>query len=135
MTLEQRRTLTQAARNAHGSCSDGCTCGNHRGRVFEEKNYGNIHARVARSRGLAKNYICIDCGNSAEEWSQVHGTDGLNPSTDFVPRCVTCHRGYDGWPEMISNAQRRRWAATSSEERSRMGRLMNEAKAARRRVE
>ena len=54
------------------------------------------HKRLWRKRGSAKDLPCVDCGKCNSEWSQVHGTDGLDLENDYVPRCVSCHRKYDG---------------------------------------
>jgi hypothetical protein len=53
------------------------------------------HHRVAKARGPASGYACVDCGHPAQDWSTV------NPSSDdiqvrFQPRCRRCHRHYDG---------------------------------------
>jgi len=58
--------------------------------------YRGRHLRVQRARGSANEHACVDgCGRQAEEWAQIHGTDGADPE-HYVPRCVKCHRAYDG---------------------------------------
>lgn len=74
----------------------------------DDVTYGGVHQRVRKARGVAKNYLCIDCGKPARDWSydhtdpnQKYDDDGevLRPySTDisrYVPRCVPCHRIFD----------------------------------------
>ena len=67
-----------------------------------------VHKRIARTRGKATAYTCVDCGDNAREWSY----DGADPdeliglaggfmlaySLDpdhYEPRCVPCHRKFD----------------------------------------
>lgn len=58
--------------------------------------YRQNHRRVLKNRGKARDAgACTDCGGVAQQWSQVHGTSGADPS-DYEPRCVTCHHKYDG---------------------------------------
>lgn len=57
--------------------------------------YQARHSRVWRARGKASAQVCVDCGGAAKEWSQVHGTDGLDVF-DYEPRCRHCHYVYDG---------------------------------------
>ena len=57
--------------------------------------YAVWHRRVSKARGPASGHACVDCGNTAQDWSTV------NPSSDdvwvrFQPRCRTCHRHHDG---------------------------------------
>jgi hypothetical protein len=133
MTDEDRRQITHAAREkSHVRCKDGCQCGRHRGNVFSETDYYAIHNRVAQTLGKASVHVCIDCGDQAKEWSQIHDTDGLNYGKHYVARCVPCHRKYDGWNEMISDVQRKRWANTSPEEKSAQARKMNQGKVEKR---
>lgn len=98
-------------------CEIGCTCGRHRGTAYAGPSYDLLHKRVYRSRGKASERDCVGCDNQADEWSQLHGTDGTDPLNHYQPMCVTCHRQYDGWDEMISEAQRRRWANIPQERR------------------
>lgn len=63
-------------------------------------NYSTIHHRVFDKRGSAKDQICVkhaELGENirADEWAQVHGTDGEDPWADYVPLCISCHRIYD----------------------------------------
>lgn len=69
----------------------------------EDPSYDTRHDRLRRARGKARVHACVDCGGPADEWSQVHGTDGLNVETDYVPRCKKDHHAYDrgNWDEGI----------------------------------
>lgn len=74
-------------------CSSRCM-----GQAWQSDNptYRNVHERVRRARGKASEYGCVDdCGRQAEDWSQIHGTDGTDPE-HYEPRCRTCHVAYDG---------------------------------------
>jgi hypothetical protein len=60
-----------------------------------EPTYRTRHARVAAARGRARTHLCEGCcGRAAEQWAQIHGTDGKNPA-DYVPLCCKCHTQYD----------------------------------------
>jgi hypothetical protein len=61
----------------------------------DEATYRSRHGRVYAKHGKASDYQCVDCTKSAQHWSQVHGTTGLNPD-EYEPRCVSCHSNYDG---------------------------------------
>ena len=67
--------------------------------------YSSVHDRLRSQRGSARNYLCVDCGGQAYEWSY----DGNDPEekTDwghkysvnterYEPRCRSCHNKYDG---------------------------------------
>jgi len=88
-------------------CSRRCHPGRPR---VDVPSYHGIHHRVARLRGSAGQFPCVDCGNQAREWSY----DGEDPDERIVPegdepagarysldpehyepRCVKCHRVYD----------------------------------------
>ena len=73
--------------------------------------YNTIHARVASVRGKASTHMCIDCGESAREWSCKKTADlsvGIakwgnktievsysQDIYDYDPRCKSCHKKYD----------------------------------------
>lgn len=75
----------------------------------EVPTFDAAHKRLNRARGSAKSFPCVDCGGPASEWSYDH-TDPealfervgavMTPySLDldrYVPRCVSCHRRFDG---------------------------------------
>lgn len=66
--------------------------------------YKRAHGKVRGRRGPAKEFLCIDCGEQAKEWSlrrsaigsvrsELHSwSDDIN---DYEPRCVPCHRALD----------------------------------------
>ena len=79
-------------------CDIGCTCGKHRNREYTDDRaptYRALHARVAKSRGDAVTHQCVECGEQAAHWSQVHGTTGTDVDQDFRPMCQSCHFKYD----------------------------------------
>jgi hypothetical protein len=69
--------------------------------------YELVHHRLRKTRGPASEYLCVDCGNAAQEWSY-DGCDpqqlfkpgktrlaySLNPDR-YEPRCKRCHSEYD----------------------------------------
>lgn len=73
-------------------CSN--ACGRRRG---ADLGYFGAHQRVSRVRAKAIEHPCIDCSKAAAHWSQIHGTTGQEPE-HYEPRCVPCHRTYDGVP-------------------------------------
>lgn len=70
-----------------------------------EGGYGAAHRWVAKVFGPASESQCIDCGETADEWSYIGGApdERIDPkdrafSRDpvyYQPRCVKCHRIYD----------------------------------------
>jgi hypothetical protein len=106
---------------------DGCTqpvyrkrmCGSHYGRWYRhgdplasgqmgrppatEIGYDAMHYRIRAARGRPDDYLCVDCGCQAEEWSLCnccdelrdhHGRYSLDVSC-YVTRCIPCHRRTD----------------------------------------
>ena len=71
--------------------------------------YQMAHLRVYKTRGKASQYVCVDCGDPAEEWSYNGGDPNEQISDDprhpgsrysshpdfYAPRCVHCHRKHD----------------------------------------
>ena len=55
-----------------------------------------LHQRLRSHRGSASRHVCVDCGKPALDWSQTHGTTGLDLDNDYNPRCRSCHTRYDG---------------------------------------
>src|SRR5216110_1355081 len=58
--------------------------------------------------GPARAHSCVrhqesGTGRQAQEWAQVHGTDGEDPWADYLPLCKSCHRFYDMTPEARAN--------------------------------
>lgn len=75
------------------------------GWVGGEATYRTVHSRLVAARGKASNHECVDCGDTAREWSYDH-TDpeskhddrGGDYSVDldrYEPRCRTCHFYFD----------------------------------------
>lgn len=79
--------------------------------------YGQAHIKLARFRGKARDYSCVDCGKQALEWSYDGGSEyeqrevriqqnrgkevrtvtTWSPDINaYSPRCRPCHRAYDG---------------------------------------
>lgn len=80
--------------------------------------YGTAHEKLRKHRGPARNYVCVGCGQGAQEWSYDGGSEWeqsetvqrittggvkttslLTWSADmnaYSPRCRACHRDYDG---------------------------------------
>ena len=75
--------------------------------------YSAVHVRLKTDRGAAVDYLCVDCGTQANEWSYTYRdpderTSRFGPySMDlkfYEPRCVSCHRRLD------SRHEAQRWA-------------------------
>lgn len=49
-----------------------------------------LHKRLHRQIGKASNYLCIDCGSKALDWSNETGNYTFNIK-DYSPRCRSCH--------------------------------------------
>ena len=68
--------------------------------------YDGAHLRIMYAKGSASQFLCVDCGGKAQEWSYDHadpeelwgGRSGcvysLSPE-HYVPRCRVCHRAFD----------------------------------------
>lgn len=67
-----------------------------------------IHKRLTRTRGPASEHPCIDCGNTADDWSynnadpeELSGQIGESTCAysldlgNYDPRCRSCHRVFD----------------------------------------
>lgn len=88
---------------------DGNTCGLPGRHLNTTVGYGTAHTRVRTQRGPSTDYLCIDCGKQAQQWSYDHadpnelisetrGTEGIAYSTDpdrYDPRCISCHKRFD----------------------------------------
>jgi hypothetical protein len=75
----------------------------------DEVSYVATHLRLRKERGPASEYFCVDCEQSAQEWSYVGGaaderTEVIRGGyevpysldfTKYAPRCVTHHRRFD----------------------------------------
>lgn len=90
-------------------CDVGCPC---------HRCYENRHKAVYRARGSASEQTCVSCGGAAKDWAQIHGTDGLDPVNHYQPMCLQCHRGYDGWGSVMSEHKKRYWKTVPVEQRN-----------------
>lgn len=76
----------------------------------ENLTYSALHQRLNIRRGGAKHRECVDCGNTAQQWSYSHGCanerigvahDGVTPAPfcphldHYFPRCIPCHKRFD----------------------------------------
>jgi hypothetical protein len=62
--------------------------------------YSRVHRLVRELRGPASAQLCARCvedglEKQAHDWAQVHTEDGLDPWTDYVSLCRSCHEIYD----------------------------------------
>lgn len=67
--------------------------------------YRGAHMRVTKARGRACGHLCVDCGNTASQWSYRHDDPneiedeaGRQYSVDplhYDPRCRRCHIRFD----------------------------------------
>lgn len=64
-------------------------------RPERKRAYHRNHIRVQAARGAASQERCVRCTDSAEQWAQVHGTDGTDPHQHYQPMCRRCHDDYD----------------------------------------
>jgi hypothetical protein len=60
--------------------------------------YRRNHRAVRKARGPAHGYGCCRCARQANNWAQVHGTDGTDPQEHYMPMCIWCHAAYDHEP-------------------------------------
>ena len=80
--------------------------------------YEGMHKRLMYDRGKASAYKCVDCGETAREWSYDGGCPNelrsekegriLVYSVDqkrYSPRCVSCHRRKDGITTRARNSR------------------------------
>lgn len=73
------------------------TCGDRQAHRVNRKastHYNRNHDMVRAVRGSARGHDCVDCGEAANQWSHVHGTETTNPDS-YEPRCTSCHIRYD----------------------------------------
>lgn len=67
--------------------------------------YDAMHERLKQQRGRAREYMCICCGERAQEWAyqhtdpeplvSQHGCLYTDDVMAYEPMCRTCHRAYD----------------------------------------
>lgn len=74
---------------------------------LKSKNYMDAHRRVKRARGRAAEYMCVDCGGRAEDWSYIGAApdemrDKWGPFSydvnSYEARCRPCHLRFDHPP-------------------------------------
>ena len=65
--------------------------------------YKSRHSWIIRIKGKASNYKCVDCNNSAIEWSNKDHKYSDDPD-DYDARCRGCHLKHD---YMFNNRTRR----------------------------
>lgn len=83
-------------RRGQKSCSRACGFQLARAaRQAADPSYDVWHHRVTRACGPASGYVCVDCGQPAQDWSTVNPSAG-DVRARFQPRCRKCHRCYDG---------------------------------------
>jgi hypothetical protein len=73
--------------------------------------YDQVHARLRKERGPARDHQCVDCGRPAEQWAYAHeAQDELwepnkGPYTTdtncYVPLCIPDHRKLDSEYRMV----------------------------------
>lgn len=87
-----------------------------KGQFRKDVGYLRRHERVHEARGKASDHLCVDCGLQAQEWAQVHDTDGYDVYEHYQSRCCSCHQKYDNhWNEVtrakVSESTKRAWAS------------------------
>lgn len=93
-------------------CTPGCS------KRKDDPTYSARHRRVEAARGKASNHPCVDnCGKQAQDWTQIHGTTGLEPE-HYEPRCRSCHRQYDGNTRLTDAEQREVLASVGTSNRA-----------------
>lgn len=81
-----RRNLT------NGAIQD---CGRRKVHGVRVVRYSTIHNRLRTERGKAAEYLCVDCGEQAQQWSFI-GKVGMSEDLyQYEPRCTVDHRAYD----------------------------------------
>jgi hypothetical protein len=92
----RERFCSQSCNNQAFSRGAAATAGpDHHKWTGDRVTYNAMHKRVRSALGPAREKQCVDCGGEAAEWSKRKGTAGLQPE-DYEPRCIECHRTYDG---------------------------------------
>lgn len=89
-------------------------------RMEAKRAYHRNHARVQSRRGVATDQLCVICDSSAEQWSQIHGTSGEDPMSDYRAMCRSCHDDYDRDSRSAKVSQSKMGHAVSKESRERM---------------
>jgi len=60
----------------------------------ENPTYNAVHQWLSKYKGKSKDSKCIDCGRTAQNWSNKDHKYKRNLE-DYEPRCIKCHRQYD----------------------------------------
>lgn len=106
------RCACGAAVRKHASNLGTCAgdCGNRKlhpkpPRGGSSPTYGTAHYRVRRAKGVASSHTCLDCDDSATQWSYDHadpdemmtpgGTPYSTKSQHYHARCTPCHGRFD----------------------------------------
>jgi hypothetical protein len=68
-----------------------------------------LHNKIREVSLPASRFLCEGCcGNTAEHWANVRGTN------DYVPLCQACHKRYDFWAHGCPKGHdKRRWGVLS----------------------
>lgn len=105
------------------TCQPGCTCGKHRGRSACaagcpcRRCYINRRKHLTRLRGKAEAHLCVDCDQQAQQWVQIKNTDGTDLVTHYQSMCISCHRAYRGWGDIMSERMTNYWASLPKDQR------------------
>lgn len=89
----------------HRKYPPGCICGRHptwESKLDKPVKYHARHVRVYVERGRAREHQCVNCDQPAQEWAQIHDTDGMHPYDHYQPMCFKCHKAYDDIPAQVS---------------------------------
>lgn len=77
----------------------------------DEITYSAAHSRTRLTRGVARDYLCVECGHRAKDWAYDHGDPeervDSNPNSQsfgrrysvnpdhYIPMCRPCHVRFD----------------------------------------
>jgi len=90
---------------------------NHYHWAGDDASYNARHKRLHLIKGKASS--CYNrtlglraCSSQIFDWSQLHGSDGLDPLLDYFPLCRPCHHAYDkaGVPRPDLRGSKTSWA-------------------------
>lgn len=63
-------------------------------RHYTTSGYLSFHRKIAKERGKASEFPCVDCGQQARDWSHQSG-EFRGDIMSYFPRCRSCHIGHD----------------------------------------
>jgi hypothetical protein len=66
----------------------------HLGWKGDKVGYRALHSWIRKCKGKAVNFLCVDCGIQADEWSNIDHS-WKRELEDYYPRCRKCHKKYD----------------------------------------